>query len=96
MKDLHACHTQRLMVNFEKDEHEQEREIEERTSEITQLFRHAEIIVKKFQTAGVDNATTSQVDLTIRHNMQQSMAKKLQSLSLKFRQSQKVSSLCRH
>jgi hypothetical protein len=77
------------MVNFETDEIVQEREIDILTHEITDIFRHAETILKKFGNQG-DEGKISQQELTVRANMQRSMAKKLQGLSMSFRASQKV------
>ena len=90
MRELSAIHTKRLMVNFETDEAQQEREIDIKTQEITELFRHAEGLLKKFGKQG-DEATISSSELTVRKNMQSSIAKKLQGLSMSFRGSQKVS-----
>ena len=89
VRELSALHTKRLMVNFETDETLQEREIDLLTQEITEIFRHAEIILKKFGNQG-DEAKISQQELTVRANMQRSLAKKLQGLSMSFRSSQKV------
>lgn len=41
MKDLTALHTKRLMVNFESDETEQERDIDRLTQQIHEHFRNA-------------------------------------------------------
>ena len=87
MKELTSLHTKRLMVNFESDETQQEREIDMKTREITELFHHAEGILKKFGKQS-DNASMS--EQTVRNNMQRSLAKKLQGLSMTFRTSQKV------
>ena len=89
MRELSALHTKRLMVNFETDEIVQEREIDILTHEITDIFRHAETILKKFGNQG-DEGKISQQELTVRANMQRSLAKKLQGLSMSFRASQKV------
>jgi hypothetical protein len=89
VRELDALHTKRLMVNFETDEIVQEREIDILTQEITDVFRHAETILKKFGNQG-DEGKISQQELTVRANMQRSMAKKLQGLSMTFRANQKV------
>lgn len=89
VRELSALHTKRLMVNFETDEIVQEREIDILTHEITDIFRHAETILKKFGNQG-DEGKISQQELTVRANMQRSMAKKLQGLSMSFRASQKA------
>ena len=75
------------MVNFESDETKQEREIDTKTREITELFHHAEGILKKF---GKQSDNSSISEQTVRNNMQRSLAKKLQGLSMTFRTSQKV------
>ena len=85
-----ALHNKRLMVNFETDEAEQEREIEAKTREITEVFHHAEGLLKRFSKQSED-PSLSQSERTVRKNMQMSMAKKLQGLSMSFRSTQKVS-----
>ncbi len=77
------------MVNFESDETEQEREIEFKTREITEVFHHAESLLKKFSKLADDSSLPSS-EKTVRKNMQISMAKKLQGLSMSFRATQKV------
>jgi hypothetical protein len=52
------------------------------------VFRHAEGLLKRFGSQG-DEGNVSQQELTVRSNMQRSMAKKLQGLSMAFRGSQK-------
>mmetsp|Transcript_18260 Transcript_18260/g.18329 ORF Transcript_18260/g.18329 Transcript_18260/m.18329 type:complete len:314 (+) Transcript_18260:266-1207(+) len=91
MRDLGALHTKRLMVNFESDESKQEREIDLVTQEITELFRHAESILKEFSVSSDESisVTISASEGTMRNNMQRSMARKLQGLSGAFRSSQK-------
>lgn len=86
MLELKALHTKRLMVNFESDEIKQEREIDIVTQEITEIFRNVEGALKSF--AGGQNL--SEADLRVQQNIQRSMAKKLQGLSMSFRTSQKV------
>lgn len=80
------------MVNFETDEAQQERDIEAKTREITEVFYHAESILKKFAKQSEDPKLTTS-ERTVRKNMQMSMAKKLQGLSTSFRATQKVSIL---
>lgn len=92
MKELSALHTKRLMVNFESDEQEQERQIEDATAHITQIFRHAEGILKKFDTAPAAASSSdkvSQAEAQVRNNLKRSLAKKLQTLSVSFRGLQK-------
>ena len=77
------------MVTFDADEVQQERDIDYVTREITDLFRHAESILKEFNKQG-DEGKISASERTVRNNMQRSLAKKLQGLSSSFRSSQKV------
>ena len=88
MRELSALHTKRLMVNFEADEAQQERDIDLKTREITEIFRHAESLLKKFSKQG-DESKISDAEIKVRKNMQSSLAKKLQGLSFSFRTSQK-------
>ena len=88
MRELSALHTKRLMVNFEADEAQQERDIDLKTQEITELFRHAESLLKRFSKQGDENKI-SDAEAKVRKNMQSSVAKKLQGLSFSFRSSQK-------
>jgi hypothetical protein len=88
--EVDALHRKRLKVNFDTDEAQQEYEIEAKTREITEVFHHAEGLLKKFGKQSEDpNLSTG--EKTVRKNMQMAMAKKLQSLSLSFRSQQKVS-----
>jgi len=93
MKDLAAMHNKRLMVDFESDEAEQERRIEDETAQITGLFRHAESVLKKFGAAtaatGSSSDKSSPAELAVRGNIQRNMAKRLQQLSVAFRTQQK-------
>lgn len=92
VRELNALHTKRLMVNFELDEAQQEREIDSKTHEITEIFHHAESILKRFGKQSEDPSTPA-AERTVRKNMQMSMARKLQGLSMSFRATQKVSSM---
>jgi hypothetical protein len=89
MSEVDALHRKRLKVNFETDELQQEREIENKTREVTEVFHHAEGLLKKFGKQSEDPNVTAG-EKTVRKNMQMAMAKKLQSLSLSFRSQQKV------
>lgn len=89
VRDLSGLHTKRLMVNFDTDESVQEREIDILTHKITDVFRHAEGLLKKFGRQG-DEGNISAQEKVVRTNLQRSMAKKLQGLSTAFRTSQKV------
>ena len=80
------------MVNFETDETSQERDIEAATQDITDLFRQAEQLLSKFGAQAADKTLTIE-ERTLRYNIQRSIAKKLQTLSMTFRSSQKVKKL---
>lgn len=88
IRELSSLHTKRLLVNFEADEFAQEKAIDEKTQEITNIFHHAEVVLKKFGAQSKDNSL-SLAEVTVRKNMQSSMARKLQGLSQSFRSSQK-------
>mmetsp|Transcript_3698 Transcript_3698/g.6130 ORF Transcript_3698/g.6130 Transcript_3698/m.6130 type:complete len:318 (+) Transcript_3698:107-1060(+) len=88
IQELNALHNKRLMVNFEADETQQEREIDSKTREITGLFHHAEGVLKRFGKQSEDPSLTV-AERTVRRNMQVSMAKKIQGLSMSFRSTQK-------
>jgi syntaxin 16 len=88
IRELNVLHTKRLMVNFETDEQQQEREIDDKTHEITSVFHHAETVLKKFGKQA-DDPTLSLAEKTVRKNMQMSMAKRLQGLTTSFRSTQK-------
>lgn len=88
IKELTGLHTKRLMVNFEVDEEQQEHEIDMKTMEITELFRHSEGLLKKFSKQGDENEI-SDSERVVRRNMQSQVAKKLQGLSMHFRTTQK-------
>lgn len=77
------------MVNFQSDEVQQEREIDYKTREITECFHHAESVLKRFSKQSEDSSLSA-ADRQVRKNMQMSMARKLQGLSMSFRSSQKV------
>ncbi len=89
VSEIDSLHRKRLKVNFETDEAQQEFEIESKTREITEIFHHAETLLKRFGKQSEDPSLTS-AERTVRKNMQMAMAKKLQSLSLGFRSQQKV------
>ena len=78
------------MINFQSDEVLQEREIDYKTREITECFHHAESVLKKFSENSKD-PSLSAADKQVRKNMQMSVARKIQGLSMSFRSSQKVS-----
>ena len=82
VKELSALHTKRLMVNFEADEAQQEHEIDLKTQEITDHFRHAEGLLKRFSKQ--DERDIPSAELTVRTNIQRSIAKRLQGLNSAF------------
>lgn len=88
MDQLSALHTKRLMVNFETDESAQEREIESKTREITDLFHHAEGILKAFSKK-TENSGITAAERQMRKNIQMNIAKRLQNLGMTFRANQK-------
>jgi len=90
MAELTGLHTKRLMGNsdFDTDEAKQEREIDLKTMEITEHFRHAEGLLKQFAKQG-DEQKLSDAEYKVRKNLQSGMAKRLQTLSGKFRATQK-------
>ncbi len=88
MRELQSLHNKRLTVSFDMNEDDQEREINQKTLEITEVFRKAESYLKKFSSQG-DERNISASERTVRRNMQSQSARSLQELSLKFRGSQK-------
>eukprot|EP01041_Mallomonas_annulata_P000100 gene100-140_t len=86
MLELKGLHTKRLMVNFESDEVKQERDIDQKTQEITEIFRTVEGSLKSFSK---HTEAMQEAERVVRNNIQRSMAKKLQGLSMSFRTSQK-------
>lgn len=90
--DLEKLHTKRLMVTFDTDDEEKEKEINAKTREITNLFRDAELMLKKFSSEERLQALEP-ADVKVRQNIQRAVAKRLQGLSMSFRRSQKV---CTH
>lgn len=89
MSELSALHKKRLKVDFETDEAQQEREIDAKTREITEVFHHAENLLKRFGKQTEQSQGLTGEERTVRKNMQMSMAKKLQGLSMSFRSTQK-------
>ena len=88
VRELSTLHTKRLMVNFDTNEEQQEIQIERCTGEITNVFRHAEKILKDFGSEA-KRINLSAPERTVRQNSLRSMAKKLQGLSVSFRTGQK-------
>jgi hypothetical protein len=52
MRELQSLHNARLVVSFNVDEAAQEREINMKTGEITEVFRRAERLLKEFSKLG--------------------------------------------
>jgi hypothetical protein len=88
MRELHTLHNKRLTVSFNTNEDDQERDINMKTLEITEVFRRAEGCLKKFGNQG-DERNISASERTVRRNIQSQHARAMQELSLKFRASQK-------
>jgi len=86
MSQLNSLHATRLGSVFGKDLDNMEGEIESLTRDITNRFRTCESILKR-----VGNATKrgGGEEATIGANIQRSLAKKLQELSVQFRQKQR-------
>jgi len=78
-----------LKVTFNDDETKQEQEIDMMTREITVHFKQSESLLTKFGRQGDEDSIT-QTEKIVRYNIQRSIAKKLQTLSMSFRSSQKV------
>ena len=89
MRELSELHSRRLLVDFESDEAKQERDIDIATQEITELFRHAEGVLAYFSNKK-NNTNLSSSEIVIQGNIQHTMARKLQGLSMTFRSTQKV------
>ena len=93
MNELSALRTKRVTMNFETDEAQQDREIDMKTREITDLFHHAEGLLRVFDKQRKDTKI-SKSEATVITNMQRSQAKKLQGLNMSFKSAQKVCVLC--
>lgn len=76
------------MVNFEADEMQQEMDIDAKTREITVIFRNSEKLLGNFSKQ-IESATISPEEKKVRQNMQRSIGKKLQGLTISFRTTQK-------
>lgn len=87
MTDLQALHSQRVGSVFGKDLQNMEGRIEKMTHQITDEFRVAE---RHLQAVGkVAAAAVTAEEATVGANVQRSLAKRLQELSVNFRQSQR-------
>jgi hypothetical protein len=89
VRELSSMHSKRLKVNFKSSEELEDREISIKTDEITDLFRKAESVVKKFKILSSEEVANA-ADLKVRDNVQRTFARKLQLLSNAFRTNQKV------
>lgn len=86
MDDLQKLHASRVGSVFGKDLEGMEEKIEERTRNVTDEFRNAERLLQK---VGVATRRAGGQEATVGANVQRSLAKRLQGLSVEFRQSQR-------
>lgn len=86
MDDLQSLHASRVGSVFGKDLDDMENRIEAMTREITDRFRSAERILQK---VGAATRRAGGEEAAIGANVQRSLAKKLQELSVSFRTSQR-------
>ena len=88
MVRLDKAHEDRLVVRFDDEmEGEHDREIDALTRQMTKKFREAEGKLKEI--GSFDQQKASDDEISIRKNVQRSLASRLQTLSLRFRKSQK-------
>lgn len=86
MEDLRSLHASRVGSVFGKDLDDMEIRIENMTRDVTDKFRRAERILKQVGTA---TRRAGGEEAAIGANIQRSLAKQLQELSVDFRQSQR-------
>ena len=86
MEDLRALHASRVGSVFGRDLDDMEQRIESMTRNITDRFRTAERILKR---VGAATRRLGGEEAAIGANVQRSLAKQLQELSVSFRQSQR-------
>jgi len=86
MEDLRSLHASRVGSVFGRDLDDMEVRIENMTRDITDRFRRAERILKK---VGAATRRAGGEEAAIGANVQRSLAKQLQELSVSFRQSQR-------
>jgi len=86
MEDLRALHASRVGSVFGRDLDDMEQNIESMTRNITDRFRSAERILKR---VGAATRRAGGEEAAIGANVQRSLAKQLQELSVSFRQSQR-------
>lgn len=88
MKELEGLHRARLLVGFDDSEAAKERDIDLMTQEITAMLRESESVLRRLASAdGGEGARGTESVVT--RNVQRSMAKRIQTLSIGFRRSQK-------
>ena len=88
INDLKALHKKRLLVNFETDEAQQEHDIDIREQQIKKIFRDTEKQIKNFLNDNKGDKVSPE-EKKVRENMQRSLGKKLQNLTILFRTTQK-------
>ena len=86
MEQLHSLHATRVGSVFGKDLDNMEGQIERLTRDITDAFRFAERLLQK---VGMATKMAGGEEATVGANVQRSLAKRLQELSVTFRQSQR-------
>lgn len=91
--ELKLLHKQRLQNQFDDiNINSQDKAIDITTKHITNKFRNVEFLLKKLNKLKNNRSDNgSQVQLKIQQNIQNNFAKKIQSLTVAFRSSQKVS-----
>ncbi|CAE6471607.1 unnamed protein product [Rhizoctonia solani] len=89
---LDKLHAKHVLPGF-KDRSAEEREIEQRTSEITREFRRCHSLIQRISASShtfPPNSQSSQNDVTSAHNVQRALAAKIQELSALFRTKQRI------
>jgi len=86
MDQLQSMHASRVGSVFGKDLEDMEGRIEKMTREVTDQFRYAERLLQK---VGMATRRAGGEEATVGANIQRSLAKRLQELSMTFRQSQR-------
>lgn len=86
MDDLQSMHATRVGSVFGRDLEDMEGRIEKMTTNLTEQFRYAERLLQK---VGVATRRAGGQEATVGANVQRSLAKRLQELSMTFRQSQR-------
>ncbi|CAE6431183.1 unnamed protein product [Rhizoctonia solani] len=89
---LDKLHAKHVLPGF-KDRSAEEREIEQRTNEITREFRRCHSLIQRISASShtfPPNPQSSQNDVTSAHNVQRALAAKVQELSALFRTKQRI------